>query len=273
MNILFLGDLVGWVGCIVVIEILLFLVEDYQLDFVVVNGENVVFGFGIIEIIFQDVLDVGVDVVMIGNYVWDQRDMLVYIECQDWFLWLVNYLNGMLGWGVYLFIVCNGVWVMVVNVMGCVYMDVFDDLFVVIENVVDSCLFGDVVDVIIIDVYVEVISEKQVMGYLFDGWVSFVVGMYIYVLMVDYQILENGMVYFLDVGMCGVYDSVFGMDKEELVNWFQCKIFGFRFILVFGEVMICGVVIEIDDCIGLVCNVVLLRIGGWFELVLLVFWV
>jgi len=272
MKLLFLGDLVGRSGRTAAIDCLPGLVEDYQLDFVVVNGENAASGFGITEAILQDVLDAGADVVTTGNHVWDQRDTLVYIERQDRLLRPVNFPKGTPGRGAHLFTARNGAQVMVANVMGRVYMDPLDDPFAAIERVVDDCPLGQVADAIIIDVHAEATSEKQAMGHFLDGRVSLVVGTHTHVPTADHQILSGGTAYLSDAGMCGDYDSVLGMDKDEPVNRFQRKISGGRFTPALGDATVCGVAVETDDRTGLAVAVSPVRIGGRLEPVLPAFW-
>ena len=272
MKLLFLGDLVGRAGRTAAIDLLPKLVEDHQLDFVVVNGENAASGFGITETILQDVLDAGEDVVTTGNHVWDQRDTLVYIERQDRLLRPVNFPKGTPGRGAHLFTARNGAQVMVANVMGRVYMDALDDPFAAIDRVVDDCPLGQVADAIIVDVHAEATSEKQAMGHFLDGRVSLVVGTHTHVPTADHQILSGGTAYMSDAGMCGDYDSVLGMDKEEPVNRFQRKIAGGRFTPALGEATVCGVAVETDDRTGLATAVAPVRIGGRLEPVLPSFW-
>lgn len=272
MRLLFLGDLVGRTGRTAVIEQLPGMVEDYRLDFVVVNGENSASGFGITEAILQDVLDAGADVVTTGNHVWDQRDTLVYIERQDRLLRPVNYPSGTPGRGSHLYTARNGAQVMVANVMGRIYMDALDDPFTAIDRVVNDCPLGQVADAIIIDVHAEATSEKQAMGHFLDGRVSLVVGTHTHVPTADHQILEGGTAYLSDAGMCGAYDSVLGMEKDEPVNRFLRKIPGGRFTPASGEATICGVAVETDDATGLATAVAPVRIGGRLEPVLPPFW-
>ncbi|MTI44973.1 hypothetical protein JM93_03581 [Roseibium hamelinense] len=272
MKILFLGDLVGRSGRTAVIERLPDLIDHHQLDFVIVNGENSASGFGITENILQDVLDAGADVVTTGNHVWDQRDTLVYIERQDRLLRPANYPIGTPGRGAHLFTARNGARVMVANVMGRVYMDALDDPFAAIDKAVNDCPLGDVADAVIVDVHAEATSEKQAMGHFLDGRVSLVVGTHTHVPTADYQILEGGTAYMSDAGMCGDYDSVLGMDKEEPVSRFQRKIPSGRFTPALGEATVCGVAVETDDRTGLANAVAPLRIGGRLDPVLPPFW-
>lgn len=272
MKLLFLGDLVGRSGRTAVIDRLPSLVEDQALDFVVVNGENAASGFGITEAILQDVLDAGADVVTTGNHVWDQRDTLVYIERQDRLLRPVNFPAGAPGRGAHLFMARNGAQVLVANVMGRVFMDALDDPFASIEQVIEACPLGQVADAILIDMHAEATSEKQAMGHFLDGRVSLVVGTHTHVPTSDHQILPGGTAYQSDAGMCGDYDSVLGMEKDEPLNRFQRKIPAGRFSPALGEASICGLALETDDRTGLATAVAPLRIGGRLEPVWPSFW-
>ncbi len=262
MRLLFLGDLVGRAGRNAAIEALPGLIEDYRLDFVIVNGENSAAGFGITEEILQDVLDAGADVVTTGNHVWDQRDTLVYIERQDQLLRPLNFPAGTPGRGAHLFNARNGARVMVMNVMGRVYMDALDDPFAAVEAALGACPLGEVADAVVIDMHAEATSEKQAMGHFVDGRASLVVGTHTHVPTADHQILPGGTAYMSDAGMCGDYDSVLGMEKEEPVNRFLRKIPGNRFTPSLGDATICGVAVEIDDLSGLATHVAPVRLGG-----------
>lgn len=262
MRLLFLGDLVGRVGRQAVIDRLPTLVERYRLDFVVVNGENAAGGFGITEEIAREVVDAGADVVTTGNHVWDQRETLVYIERFDRLLRPLNYPPGTPGRGANVFTARNGARVLVINVMGRVFMDTLDDPFAAVQRELEACPLGQAVDAIVIDVHAEATSEKQAMAHFVDGRVSLVVGTHTHVPTADHQILTGGTAYLSDAGMCGDYDSVLGMDKDEPVQRFQRKIPRARFEPANGVATVCGVAVDIDDMTGLARAVAPLRLGG-----------
>lgn len=272
MRLLFLGDLVGRAGRNAVIEQLPSLVEANQLDFVVVNGENAASGFGITEEILQNVIDAGADVVTTGNHVWDQRETMVYIERQPQLLRPANYPAGAPGRGANLYRARNGANVLVANVMGRIYMDPLDDPFASIDQILDECPLGEVADAIIVDMHAEATSEKQAMGHFCDGRASLVVGTHTHVPTADHQILTGGTAYMSDAGMCGDYDSVLGMDKDEPVNRFMRKIPGGRFTPSLGEATISGVAVETDDRTGLATAISPVRIGGRLSQVMPDFW-
>lgn len=262
MRMVFLGDLVGRSGREAVIERLPGLIAANDVDFVVVNGENSAAGFGITETILQEVLDAGADVVTTGNHVWDQRDTLVYIERQDRLIRPINFPAGTPGRGANIFTARNGARVLVVNAMGRVFMDSLDDPFLAVERVLEATPLGRVVDAIVIDMHAEATSEKQAMGHFVDGRASLVVGTHTHVPTADHQILPGGTAYLSDAGMCGDYDSVLGMEKEEPLSRFLRKIPSGRFTPALGEATVCGVAVDIDEATGLARSIEPLRLGG-----------
>ena len=84
MKILFLGDVVGTSGRSMIFNNLLSKIKNDKIDFVVVNGENAADnGVGITEDICKDFFNCGVDVITTGNHVWDQKDIMEYIDKEE----------------------------------------------------------------------------------------------------------------------------------------------------------------------------------------------
>ncbi len=262
MRMLFLGDVVGRSGRTAVMEQLPGLRERYALDFVVVNGENAAGGFGITEPILNELLDAGADVVTTGNHVFDQREALVFIERHDRMLRPLNFPPGTPGKGVGLFKTKSGAEVLVINAQGRVFMTDLDDPFRAIERELDACGLKAGADAILIDFHAEATSEKEALGHFVDGRASAVIGTHTHVPTADQQILGGGTAYISDAGMCGDFDSVLGMDKEEPIQRFLTKIPTGRFAPSSGEATLCGVAIEVDDATGLARAVAPLRLGG-----------
>ncbi|MDK9696618.1 MAG: TIGR00282 family metallophosphoesterase [Siculibacillus sp.] len=262
MRLLFLGDVVGRAGRKVVVDRLPGLVETHGFDFVVVNGENAAGGFGITEEIARDLIDAGADVITLGNHAWDQREALIFIERQPRLLRPVNYPNGTPGRGANLFVARNGARVLVMNVMGRIFMDPLDDPFAAVERELDACPLAEQADAVVVDVHAEASSEKQAMAHFVDGRASLVVGTHTHVPTADHQILPGGTAYLTDAGMCGDYDSVIGMEKDEPINRFTSKIGRARFEPAGGEATLCGVAVEIDEATGLARSIQPIRLGG-----------
>ena len=262
MRMLFLGDVVGRAGRKVVAERLPGLIATHSLDFVVVNGENAAGGFGITEEIFRGPLDAGADVVTTGNHAFDQREAMVFAARQERFLRPVNYPPGAPGRGAGLFTARNGGRVLVVNVMGRVFMDQLDDPFAAIDRELAACPLGEQADAVIVDFHAEASSEKQAAAHHLDGRATLVVGTHTHVPTADCRVLAGGTAYQTDVGMCGDYDSVIGMDKDEPLRRFLTKLPGERFSPADGPGTLSGVAVEVDDQTGLARAVAPLSLGG-----------
>jgi 2',3'-cyclic-nucleotide 2'-phosphodiesterase len=262
MRILFLGDVVGRPGRNVVCERLPALRERAAADFVVVNGENAAGGFGITEAIFQDLRDAGADAVTTGNHVWDQRDALVFIGRQSRLLRPLNYPPGTPGAGAGLFRAANGAEILVINVLGRIFMDPLDDPFQGVGREVSACPLGRGADAILIDIHAEATSEKQAMGAAFDGRVSAVIGTHTHVPTADARVLPGGTAFITDAGMCGDFNSIIGMDKNEPIHRFTTRIPSGRFAPAMGPATICGVLIETDGATGLALSIEPIRDGA-----------
>jgi 2',3'-cyclic-nucleotide 2'-phosphodiesterase len=272
MRILFIGDVVGRPGRMIIQDKLPGLRERWKLDVVVVNGENAAGGFGITEEIFHDFLDAGADVVTLGNHSWDQREAMVFIERTQRLVRPVNYPPGAPGRGATLVETKAGQRVLVINAMGRLYMDALDDPFRAVEREVESCPLGSACDAIIVDMHAEATSEKQAMGYFLDGRVSLVVGTHTHVPTADHRILPGGTAYQSDAGMTGNYQSILGMDRHEPIRRWLQKTPGSRLDVADGPGMICGLAIETDDRTGLTLKVSPVRIGAVLDLAVPVFW-
>ncbi len=265
MRILFIGDIVGRAGRAVVLEHMPRLIADWKLDLVVVNGENAAGGFGITEAIYSELIDAGADAVTLGNHSWDQREALVFIERAPRLIRPANYPAGAPGRGAALVETRNGKRALVINAMGRIFMDALDDPFAVVDRELSSCALGRDADAILLDMHCEATSEKQAMGYFCDGRMSLVVGTHTHVPTADHRIMPGGTAFVTDVGMCGDFDSVIGMAKDEPLTRFLRKIPGAKFEPATGPATLCAVAVETDDATGLATKVAAVRLGGALE--------
>jgi metallophosphoesterase (TIGR00282 family) len=262
MRILFIGDIVGRAGRAVLLDRLPGLRSGWKLDFVVVNGENAAGGFGLTEALCDDILDAGADCVTLGNHAWDQKDALVFIARRERLLRPVNFPKGTPGRGAFLYEAKSGARVLTMNVMGRVFMDPLDDPFAAVDRELEACPLGMAADAVLIDIHAETTSEKMAMGHFCDGRASLVVGTHTHIPTADAQILPGGTAYLTDAGMCGDYDSVIGMNKEEPLRRFTTKIASGRFEPALGPATLCGVAVETDDRSGLATMIAPVRLGG-----------
>ena len=265
MRILFVGDIVGRSGRIIVYERLPRLIRDWKLDLVVVNGENSAGGFGISEAIYRELLDAGADAVTLGNHAWDQKEALVFIERAPKLIRPINYPIGTPGRGAALIEAKNGERALVINAMGRVFMEPLDDPFGAVEHEITACPLRKGADAIIVDFHGEATSEKQGMGHFCDGRVSLVVGTHTHVPTADQRVLPGGTAFMSDVGMTGDFDSVIGMAKEEPLQRFIRRVSSARFEPASGPATLCAVAVETDPSTGLASRVAGVRLGGALE--------
>jgi 2',3'-cyclic-nucleotide 2'-phosphodiesterase len=272
MRILFVGDVVGRSGRIVVTERLPGLIRDWKLDFVVVNGENAAGGFGITEAIYHEFVEAGADAITLGNHAWDQKEALVFIARAPRLVRPLNYPSGTPGRGAALCETKAGGRVLVINAMGRIFMDPLDDPFTAVDRELTACPLGTGADAIIVDMHAETTSEKQSMGFFCDGRASLVAGTHTHAPTADLRVLPGGTAFISDVGMTGDYDSVIGMTKEEPLLRFMRRIPSSRFETASGPATLAGIAVETDAATGLATRVGAVRIGGCLEQALPVFW-
>ncbi|MBM3541958.1 MAG: TIGR00282 family metallophosphoesterase [Alphaproteobacteria bacterium] len=262
MKILFLGDIVGRSGRDAVVDRLPALRKELGLDFVVANGENAAGGYGITGKICQSIYGAGVDAITTGNHVWDQREIIPYIEGDARLLRPQNFPKGTPGRGAGVFRTQDGKRVAVLHVMLRLFMDALDDPFACVDALLSDHALVRTCDAIVLDIHGEATSEKQALGYFADGRVSLVVGTHTHVPTADGRVLPKGTAYISDAGMCGDYESVIGMQREASLFRFTRKMPGERLMPAEGEATLCGVLVETDDRTGLAKRIQPLRLGG-----------
>lgn len=262
MRIAAFGDIVGRSGRQALIDRLPALRRRLKLDFVVVNAENAAGGFGVTAAICGALLEAGADVLTTGNHAFDQRDELSIYDNEDRILRPVNFPKSNPGRGAGLYPCKDGRNVLVLHAQGQVSMHPSDDPFAAVEAALSGTVLGRDADAIVVDFHAEATSEKQAMGHFLDGRVSLVFGTHTHTPTADHRILAGGAAYITDLGMCGDYDSVIGMEKTEPLNRFLTKMPVQRFQPAAGDATLCGVIVDTDDKTGLAKAIEPIRLGG-----------
>lgn len=262
MKILFIGDIVGRAGRKTLKKYLPGLREDLAPDVVIVNGENAAGGAGITEKICKQFYDWGTDCITTGNHVWDQREILAYINRDPKLLRPVNYPPSTPGQGMYKHDLSDGRRILIVNVMARLFMNALDDPFRAVKDIIDKEALGETVQAIFVDFHGEATSEKMAFGHYFDGALSAVIGTHTHIPTADAHVMKGGTAYMSDAGMTGVYDSVIGMEKEIAIHRFVKKTPSERMRPAKGEGTLCGAFIITDDRTGLATRIEPVRMGG-----------
>tara|TARA_B100001971_G_C18100994_1_gene488826 strand:+ start:121 stop:927 length:807 start_codon:yes stop_codon:yes gene_type:complete len=262
MKILFLGDIVGNSGCLAVKKNLPEQIKNKNIDFVIVNGENAADqGVGITEEICKDLFNSGVDVITSGNHVWDQKEIIKYIDKENRLLRPENLTEVSFGKGFEIFTSKNGFKIGVLNLMGNIFMKKCDDVFEASQKFIKKNSLKKDYDFLVIDFHGEITSEKMAIGHLFDGKATLIVGTHTHVPTNDARILKNGSAYQTDAGMSGDYNSVIGMDKNNSLNKFLKKESKKHFPAT-GIASLCGVIVEASEKTGLANNIEYFVHGG-----------
>lgn len=262
MRILFLGDIVGATGCSMLQNNLLRVKESKQIDFIIVNGENAAkSGVGITDDICKDFFNCGVDVITTGNHVWDQKETMEFIEKENRLLRPKNLFEPAPGKGFEIYQTKSNFKVGVLNLMGNVFMKKCDDVFEISENFMQSYKLKNDYDFLVVDFHGEITSEKNAIGHFFDGSATLVVGTHTHIPTNDARILNKGTAYQTDAGMCGDYDSVIGMNKENSINRFMKKNSSKHFPAL-GEATLCGVIVDCNVETGLADKIESYIFGG-----------
>jgi 2',3'-cyclic-nucleotide 2'-phosphodiesterase len=262
MKILFLGDVVGISGRSMILKNLLSEIKSKNIDFVVVNGENAAdSGAGLTEEICKDFFNCGIDVVTTGNHVWDQKETMSHIEKEVRLLRPNNLFEPSPGKGFGIFIAKNEKRVGVLNLMGNVFMKKSEDVFENADKFMQKYKLKEDYDFLIVDFHGEITSEKAAMGHFFDGKATLVVGTHTHIPTNDARVLKKGTAYQTDAGMCGDYDSVIGMNKENSINRFLKKK-SIKHFPSTGEATLSGVIVDCDVETGLAKNIENFIYGG-----------
>ncbi len=261
MKIGVFGDIVGRSGRRALCEALPRIKRRHALDFIVVNGENAAGGFGVNAEIVEALIAAGADVVTTGNHAFDQRDDVDVFRAEPRLLRPLNFPKSNPGRGAGLYQTKEGQPVLVLHAQGQVEMHPCDDPFAAIDAAMATLALGRDADAIIVDFHAEATSEKQAMGHYLDGRVTAVLGTHTHTPTADERVLAGGTAYMSDIGMCGDYDSVIGMEKTEPLRRFLTKMPSQRFQPAAGEATLCGVIVETAPS-GLASSIEPLRLGG-----------
>ena len=262
MKIMFLGDVVGVSGCSKIINNLSEQIKINNIDFVIVNGENAAeAGVGLTKEICENFFKSGVNVITTGNHVWDEKNIMNFIDKENRLLRPKNLFEPAPGKGFEIYKTAEDVKIGVLNLMGNVFMKKCDNVFEVSKKFIENHELKKDYDFLIVDFHGEITSEKNAIGYFFDGKATLVVGTHTHIPTNDARILKSGTAYQTDAGMCGDYDSVIGMNKDNSLNRFLKKDSVKHFPAI-GEATLSGVIVDCDIKTGLANKIHSYIFGG-----------
>ena len=251
MKILTIGDIVGENGVKKFKEELPKIKQETNIDFIIVNAENSAGGMGITTKIFNELLNMNVDVITMGNHTWGKKDIFSFIDHPK-LIRPANYSKGVVGkgYGIYK---CKNKKIAVIDLIGRTDMNILsDNPFTIVQEIIEKIKHE--CDIIFVEFHAEATAEKIAMANFLDGKITAIYGTHTHVQTADEQILRKGTAYITDIGMTGPRESVIGMDKEASIKRFVTSL-PERYKLADGRCMLNGCIFEVDDEKSRVINI------------------
>ncbi|MBM4286989.1 MAG: TIGR00282 family metallophosphoesterase [Deltaproteobacteria bacterium] len=242
MRIFFIGDIVGGPGRKAVSGLLHKVVDRYQIDLVVANGENASGGLGITPEVAEQLFQAGIDVMTSGNHIWKHKEIQPYLEANDRLLRPANYPEGAPGRGVTVIETSAGETAAIVNLEGRIFMNPLDCPFRTADR--ELAALPPEVKIILVDMHAEATSEKLALAWYLDGRASAVIGTHTHVQTADERIFPQGLGYLTDAGMTGPADGVIGMDRQVIIHRFLTQL-PQKFKVASHNMQLQGVVLDI----------------------------
>ena len=213
MKILYCGDIVGRAGRNVITNHITEIKQKYQPDAIIVNAENAAHGFGLTPNIAEDLLNSGVDGIITGNHIWQQKEIYPFLDSNSKIIRPLNYPENLPGKGAQILDI-NGKKLLITQVLGRLFMPPINSITEPLDNLLKFYTLGKNIDAILVDIHGEATSEKLALGYYLDGKVSAVTGTHTHVPTADARILPKKTGYITDIGMCGDFNSILGFEPQ-----------------------------------------------------------
>jgi len=220
MNMLYVGDVMGDPGIAVLERELPKVRQEFKIDVVIVQAENLSDGKGVRVADFERLRAAGVDFCTGGNHILHRPEAHPLLDDRDIpIIRPANYPSGTPGRG-YKYIDTPVGKVLVVSLLGHI---VGKDADKPLDNplkVIDRILAHErhvQRAATIVNFHGDYSSEKRIIGYYLDGRVTAVIGDHWHVPTADASVLPKGTAHQTDVGMCGSLDSSLGVKFSTLI--------------------------------------------------------
>ncbi|PKM61078.1 MAG: TIGR00282 family metallophosphoesterase [Firmicutes bacterium HGW-Firmicutes-21] len=243
MRIIAIGDVVGSNGTEYALKLIRKIRNAEKGDLVIVNAENASPGNGLDTKSAEALLGSGADVITGGNHTLRRHEVFDFLDENSNTVRPLNLPPSAPGKGFTIIRACEGLRVMVMNVLGQVFMDPADNPFTAADRLLAE-QEGNY-DLCICDIHAEATSEKAAFARYFDGRIQVIFGTHTHVQTADERILPKGSGFITDLGMCGPVESILGTKPEPVIKNFVTRVHD-RFEAGEGEIKLCGAVFEID---------------------------
>jgi len=240
MNVLFIGDIVSSAGREVVKLMIAKIKNEYKVDFIIANAENSAGGFGITKKVYKELIDIGIDLITMGNHTWDNKEVLEIINNEN-IIRPINFFPFLPGKGIYTRDILA-----VINIQGRTFLDTPISPIISIKNLMSEGFF-DKYKIIIVDFHGEATAEKMSIAYYLDGKITAFIGTHTHVQTNDAKILPNGTFYISDIGMCGSYNSIIGFKIEKIMEKLNTGLYNKFEPEKSKPYLFCAVLLFIDD--------------------------
>jgi hypothetical protein len=218
VNLLFVGDIVGRPGRDIVAAQVPLLRAEVPVDFVVANAENAAAGAGLTGALARQVLESGVDVITLGDHVWDQKGFEAEIGGFDRVCRPANLPVACPG-HTHVIVERGGFRLLVFTVLGRSFMGPKVDCPFLAADALLRDLAGRY-DGALVEIHAEATSEKQGLGRHLAGRATAVLGTHTHVATADAEIFPGGTAFMCDVGMTGPHESVLGREIAPVIARF-----------------------------------------------------
>ncbi len=244
MRLLFIGDVVGAVGCRFLASKIGGLKEKYKADILVVNGENSATGNGITNVSADMLTRLGADVITTGNHAFKRHEAQTIFDETPHLIRPANFPDEVYGRGYYI-LDMGRTKIAVINLLGTAFMEPLENPF----DCADRILKKIDVPNIFVDFHAEATAEKKAMGYYLNGRVTAVLGTHTHVQTADEAVLSGGTAYITDAGMTGPEESILGVEKSAAITKMRLHI-PVRFTEAQTPCFINGAVVDFDEKTG-----------------------
>jgi metallophosphoesterase (TIGR00282 family) len=252
VKVLFLGDIIGKPGRNTVNAILPQMIEEQNIDLVLANAENSAGGLGATPETLQALRNTGIQGFTLGNHIWRYDSIISSLENDKDIIKPANLPPMTPGKNFMVLTARNGAKVGVISLLGRVFMEPEDCPFRRANEVINE--ISNETPIIIVDFHAEATAEKLALAWHLDGKCSVVLGTHTHVQTADEWIMPGGTAYISDVGMCGPYHSVIGMETSRVLSRFLTGI-PKKWEVANGPTVFCAVLMEIDEDTGKTKNI------------------